>query len=78
MTIRFLPQKKWARKQVKAGNCRICGERRNKYKQLCDYHQAQFTLYMREWRAAKKAAREMPNVPAPDSSPTTGSPQNVA
>ena len=48
------PQARWARKQVKRGNCARCGEKRNCYKQLCDFHQGQFTTYMRERRARIK------------------------
>jgi len=58
------PQARWARKQVKAGKCRICGEPRNKYKSLCDMHQALFTRYMRNWRKAKKNA-QTPTEPFP-------------
>lgn len=48
------PQARWARKQIKAGKCRICGEARNKYKTLCDFHQARFSKYMKKWRTARK------------------------
>lgn len=48
------PQAKWARRQVKLGRCRICGQKRTKYAQLCDFHQGQFNLYMKGWRKHRK------------------------
>ena len=50
------PQARWARKKKKAGMCARCGEKRNKYKQLCDFHQGQQTEYMRQRRAKEKNA----------------------
>jgi hypothetical protein len=47
-------QARWARRKVRAGRCRICGEKRNHYASLCDKHQKTFTLYMRAWRAKRK------------------------
>ena len=48
------PQARWSRKKKKQGRCARCGEPRGKYKQLCDFHQGQFTAYMREYRAKTK------------------------
>lgn len=54
-------QAKWSRKKKKQGRCSRCGQQRNRYKQLCDFHQGLFNQYMRQWRAAK-AAKENANV----------------
>ena len=48
------PQVKWSRKQKRRGRCTRCGKPRGKHKQLCDAHQAEFTAYMRDWRARQK------------------------
>ena len=51
---RISPQRKWALKMKKMGRCTRCGEPRNHYLDLCDFHQGQFTSYMRRYRAAKR------------------------
>ena len=51
-------QARWSRKQKKRGRCARCGTKRNRYKQLCDFHQGQFTIYMRNRRAKAKLAKE--------------------
>ncbi len=62
------PQSRWSRKQKARGRCARCGAKRNRYKQLCDFHQGAFTSYMRERR---KAAKEIAN--AVNSATTVGS-----
>lgn len=47
-------QARWARKKKKQGKCSRCGQPRNRYAQLCDKHQAEFTAYMRAWRSKRK------------------------
>ena len=49
------PQARWARKKKAAGCCARCGQPRNRYRQLCDAHQQEFTTYMRARRAHKRA-----------------------
>lgn len=44
------PQARWSRKMIRRGRCRICGQKRTKFKQLCDYHQGIFNTYMRAYR----------------------------
>jgi hypothetical protein len=56
------PQARWSRKKKKQGRCARCGEPRNRYAQLCDTHQAEFTAYMKAWRTRRK---EQPNVNPP-------------
>jgi hypothetical protein len=48
------PQARWAKKQKRKGCCTRCGKPRGKHKQLCDEHQAEFTAYMKAWRARRK------------------------
>lgn len=64
---RISPQVKWARKKKKQGRCTRCGAPRNRFKQLCDEHQAAFTAYMRAWRERRKQQQSPP--------PPTGDPQ---
>ena len=52
------PQSRWAEKKRKMGLCRICGQPRGKFKWLCDVHGEAFKVYMRNWRAKKKAEKE--------------------
>lgn len=47
-------QSRWSRKKKKQGKCSRCGSPRNRYRQLCDRHQKEFTQYMREWRRQQK------------------------
>ena len=51
------PQARWSRRQKRKGRCPRCGQRRNKYRQLCDTCQRRFTEYMRVWRAIRKIKR---------------------
>ena len=55
---KLTPQAKWSRKKKKQGRCSRCGAPRNHYRQLCDAHQQAFNVYMRQWRATKKDAKE--------------------
>jgi len=43
----------WSRRKKRAGCCTRCGEPRNRYKQLCDFHQGEFSAYMKAWRARR-------------------------
>lgn len=55
-------QMKWARRMVRKGRCRICAKPRVRFRWLCDYCQAKTNLYMKQWRARKRAPEA--NAPA--------------
>jgi predicted amidophosphoribosyltransferase len=52
--MKLSPQSRWAKKQKRRGYCARCGNKRNRYRQLCDVCQAATTAYMRAWRKRQK------------------------
>lgn len=59
MNRRVSAQARWSKKQKKRGRCSRCGDKRNRYRQLCDFHQGQQTAYMKRWRLATKTTKPL-------------------
>lgn len=64
------PQVRWARKMIKRGRCRICGEKRQHFAQLCDKHQGQINAYMKVWRQKRKPIVTVTTPQEPLNAPT--------
>lgn len=70
------PQSRWARKQQRAGKCRICARERNRYKWLCDEHGQMFNEYMKRYRKGRKLNAKKEEQPHEATDQRVDSPSN--